>query len=281
MKWSTTDVAKYLGVTSSTVKRWADAGLLESQRTAGGHRRFERAAVNAFVARHGGGERRGDDAEERWLTLLISGADPFALQGELLLERSRVGSFRAVSDLVGGALRALGEAWEQGDVTLLEEHGASERLSRALAALCMSLPVRLGAPRCFLATAPGDEHALGLRLAELCLREASVEVVWGGAFTPLDAILGYADDPGIRLVGLSASAFSSEPDGLAHAASMVAESCERTGKGLLLGGSGAWPEPPAHGRRVHTFDDLPLALDALLGANTGVAAAVSRVAAER
>lgn len=45
---SGTDVADLLGVSTTTVARWADDGKLPSVRTKGGHRRYERAAVEAL-----------------------------------------------------------------------------------------------------------------------------------------------------------------------------------------------------------------------------------------
>ncbi len=39
------DVARIFGVNAATVRRWDDTGVLHSQRTLGGHRRFSRADV--------------------------------------------------------------------------------------------------------------------------------------------------------------------------------------------------------------------------------------------
>ena len=45
---TSTRVAEILGVTASSVKRWADEGLLACERTAGGHRRFRSSEVARF-----------------------------------------------------------------------------------------------------------------------------------------------------------------------------------------------------------------------------------------
>jgi len=45
---TSTRVAEILGVTASSVKRWADEGLLACERTAGGHRRFQSSEVARF-----------------------------------------------------------------------------------------------------------------------------------------------------------------------------------------------------------------------------------------
>ena len=51
---STGDVARRLGVSEATVKRWADAGNITCIRTPGGHRKFREREVDAFVAARGG-----------------------------------------------------------------------------------------------------------------------------------------------------------------------------------------------------------------------------------
>ena len=43
------DVARYFGVSTVTVREWADSGKLASFRTPGGQRRFLRSAVEAFI----------------------------------------------------------------------------------------------------------------------------------------------------------------------------------------------------------------------------------------
>ncbi len=45
---TTVDAAAYLGVGTTSIKRWADQQLLPCQKTAGGHRRFSRDALDRF-----------------------------------------------------------------------------------------------------------------------------------------------------------------------------------------------------------------------------------------
>jgi excisionase family DNA binding protein len=51
--------AKYLGVAQSTVRKWADRELVPAFYTPGGHRRFRRADLDAFLTRSGAGGRPG------------------------------------------------------------------------------------------------------------------------------------------------------------------------------------------------------------------------------
>ena len=47
---TTSQAARELGVSLSTVRRWSDLGYLRSYRTPGGQRRFSREQIDAFLA---------------------------------------------------------------------------------------------------------------------------------------------------------------------------------------------------------------------------------------
>jgi excisionase family DNA binding protein len=46
---TTSQVARELGVSMGTVRRWADLGHLETYRTPGGQRRFSREQIDRFI----------------------------------------------------------------------------------------------------------------------------------------------------------------------------------------------------------------------------------------
>ncbi len=47
---STSEAARHLGVSLSTVRRWSDAGYLRGYRTPGGQRRFTVEQLDEFLA---------------------------------------------------------------------------------------------------------------------------------------------------------------------------------------------------------------------------------------
>lgn len=59
--------ASYLGVAQSTVRKWSDGGRLSAFYTPGGHRRFRRSDLDAFLA----GSSGGAAAAARLLVLIV------------------------------------------------------------------------------------------------------------------------------------------------------------------------------------------------------------------
>ena len=51
--------AKYLGVAQSTIRKWSDNGRVRAFYTPGGHRRYRRADLDAFLERSVPGAQRG------------------------------------------------------------------------------------------------------------------------------------------------------------------------------------------------------------------------------
>ena len=50
--------ARFLGVAQSTIRKWSDQGRVPAFYTPGGHRRFRRADLDAFLARSGPGRQQ-------------------------------------------------------------------------------------------------------------------------------------------------------------------------------------------------------------------------------
>jgi excisionase family DNA binding protein len=53
--------ARFLGVAQSTIRKWSDDGKVAAFYTPGGHRRFRRADLEAFIADSGPAGRRVPD----------------------------------------------------------------------------------------------------------------------------------------------------------------------------------------------------------------------------
>ncbi|MGF1465193.1 MAG: helix-turn-helix domain-containing protein [Sandaracinaceae bacterium] len=61
---TTSEAAEALGVSPTSIKRWADAGRLPALKTAGGHRRYRLVDVAEFLRSEDGADAEPMDAEE-------------------------------------------------------------------------------------------------------------------------------------------------------------------------------------------------------------------------
>ncbi len=59
--FTSSQAARYVGVSLATVRRWTDAGHIDCYRTPGGQRRFSRAQLDEFIASMQSNGGTGDD----------------------------------------------------------------------------------------------------------------------------------------------------------------------------------------------------------------------------
>ena len=249
---TTTEAAGVAAVAPSTIKRWADRGILPFSRTAGGHRRFERFAIERLLRGQPTSVSLGDPVATSWVRLLVDGRR-HVIDGRLLEARGRLGSWCRVADELAAALAEMGRQWECDRLTIAEEHVASDALARALARMGDALPICLDGPKCLLACAGEDEHTLGLSLAELCLRELGWTPLWLGRRTPLAEVLRLVRGGQVAMLALSASALLADEQALRAIIDELGTACKERGVGMVLGGAGAWPAQPSYGARLTSF----------------------------
>ncbi|MBI4955402.1 MAG: helix-turn-helix domain-containing protein [Myxococcales bacterium] len=252
---TTQQAAAGLGVGTSSVKRWADQGLLACVRTPGGHRRVPRAALTTLQVPDSVAAPR--TIAPGWLERLTAPGPVAELVATLRRQRDEDRSWALACDAVADGLADLGGAWLAGEITVLDEHRASDRLERALLQICDAIPLPPAAPTWLLLAAPGDDHTLGLRLLELTLRELGVGVAWAGRRTPTDEVARLVTQGSLAAAAVSASASSDDGELLARFVTQVGQACSRAGTRLVLGGRGAWPEPAPYGVRLRRLADLP------------------------
>lgn len=251
---TTVEAARILEVGTSTLKRWADEGNIACVRTAGGHRRFRREDLASFRCHEAGtapGPRSQTDA---WLRLLVTDADSHSVAGELYAARGRLGAWWRVAEELGLVLQVVGERWRDGQLSITEEHIASNHLQRGVQQCVQGIPVARDAPCLLLATAEGDEHTLGLQLVELCAREVGFRSRFVGANSPVEDLIAHVG--GARAVALSASGYSGDAEKLRGQYELVAAATRARGSWLILGGEGQWPAVPEYGFRVRSFEHL-------------------------
>jgi DNA-binding transcriptional MerR regulator len=89
-------------------------------------------------------------------------------------------------------LHDVGELWERGDVSVAEEHFASNLIRRRLGALTRGWEEGIG-PLALLACPPDEEHDIPLLMFGIALGHHGWRVTYLGARTPGEDLLGAAD----------------------------------------------------------------------------------------
>ncbi len=249
---STRELADALGVSESSIKRWADDGVLQASRTAGGHRRIRRADAIRFVRETRGTVLRpallgfpeaevaaadkaaGTDAE-RLAGYLERGAGDLA-RG-LLVQRYLEGQSLAL--LVDGpirtALERIGTLWQHGPDGIFREHRATDDCLLALQQLRLLVPVPANSPVAVGGACAGDPYLLPTLAAATVLAGEGFDAVNLGADTPSDAIEQAVDRLRPRLVWISVSA-AQQPERIAREIGALARRLMSQGVPLAVGG---------------------------------------------
>ena len=108
-----------------------------------------------------------------------------------------------LSEIVMPYLRDLGTRWVRGEITVAQEHFASNVVRGRLLGIARGWGRGVG-PRALLACVPGEQHELGLIAFGLALRTHGWRIEYLGADTPLDTIRDVADTLDVDLVVVSA-----------------------------------------------------------------------------
>lgn len=171
------------------------------------------------------------------LIVVRSGGSP-ALRRWLMHALSQVGLARFVAEGAAPFATAVGEGWLLGRLQVFEEHLLSEALQTVLrhALLPLQAASADARPRILLATVPGEEHGLGLLMAEAMLTLAGASCTALGTATPLGDLVAAATSQRADIVALSFTARLSAPRRIASLRDLRARLPEAVA--LWAGGAG-------------------------------------------
>jgi excisionase family DNA binding protein len=211
------EAAERLGVHYMTVYRYVRTGRLPATRDGGTWRvdPADLALVRPGATRGppAGGRtgRRRAGTPSALVDRLVAGDEA----GAWTLMESALASGRTppevLLELIGAALRDIGMRWEQGQLSVADEHRASQVASRLISRIGARF-ARRGRQRgaVIVCTPPGERHAAPVAMAADLLRWSGFAVVELGADTPADA-LGEAAErtPGLLAIGMACTTPSS------------------------------------------------------------------------
>lgn len=215
-------VARAIGVSDASLKRWCDRGVLPSYRTAGGHRRIPLDGVIAWLRSSGrplvrpellglppttgSGQTVTNRATRQIIDALAQGDEPQVqrLVVDLFLAQQPL---RDICDIVlASAFEAIGDCWSRQEIEVYQERRAVEICQRTLHRLAGFLPPpKAYAPVAIGGTPESDPYALSTSMVELALREIGWRAESLGSNLPITTLIAAMRDIRPRLVWISAS----------------------------------------------------------------------------
>lgn len=250
-------LSRRTGVAPDTLRKWEQRyGVLRPGRTTGGQRRYTEQdvlRVEWLRDRLGEGWRIGEASRVLADPAAPALTEPDALR-EALVEAtlsSRPGAIESLldqafavlpletvlADVLLPALRAVGDGWHAGHVTVAQEHALSAKVRARLGALLGDARGGANGTAVF-ACAPGELHEIGLLMVAVLLRADGWRVEYLGQDTPVAEAVAFAEAVGAGLLCISVG----RPESLEALRTQLGQIERDRGAVLVTGGSGITPE---------------------------------------
>jgi MerR family transcriptional regulator, light-induced transcriptional regulator len=255
------ELAKRTGVSPELLRAWEQRyGLLQPTRTAGGFRLYsvaDEARVRRMQDHVSGGLAAaqaarlvlsGEPAQRTTSpsqTILVDEAGNLAESLERLDEPAANAALdrlftaytveTVLQEVVLPHLHRLGERWEAGEVSVAQEHFASNLIRGRLLSLARGWGQGRG-PGAVLACVPGEQHELGLLAFGVALARRGWHITYLGADSPIGTIAEVARSLQPAVVVLTSVA----PDNFLEHAREIADLAKRVR--VVIAGAGATPE---------------------------------------
>jgi methanogenic corrinoid protein MtbC1 len=180
-------------------------------------------------------EARVQEHADRLLEASLS-FDAEGLVGALQHAWNDLGSSVFLEQCAGPLITRVGKLWEEGQLSVAQEHFATEQIRAFLFARWSELSERAKGVSVVCATPSGELHVLGLHLAAAALAAGDARVVFLGASTPAAEVIRAARDRDARAVALSASRQLTRAELVRYLAELRAGIS--SGVSVLAGGAG-------------------------------------------
>jgi DNA-binding transcriptional MerR regulator len=231
------ELSRRVGVSVELLRAWERRyDLLSPARTPGGFRLYSADDVARVLSMRANLERGLSAAEAARATLagvresetpfLVDGSHELSralesfdeVEAQAALDRALAGlSIEAVlQNIVIPHLHELGERWERGEISIGQEHFATNVVRGRLAGLARGWGRGVG-PRALLACVQGEQHDLPLLIFGIALRAHGWRISFLGANTPLESLVHTVDvlaPSAVVLTGTVPGVFDGLIDGL-------------------------------------------------------------------
>ncbi len=248
---SPSQVARAMGVSESSLKRWCDQGLIAAVRTAGGHRKMAVSEVLRFLREQGqmlqspevlGLPPVGDQAalslaraRPRLVEALLAGDELVARQIVFDLYLGKHPLSVIFDEVIAAAFHDIGDRWVCHAADVYQERRGCEIMLRILFEIRRVLPIPNNSISALGGTIEGDEYSLPTAMVELVLRDAGFAAMSLGTGLPFASLVASVRETRPRLFWLSVSHIREGLDFPAEFAGLSA-ACTQVGTALVVGG---------------------------------------------
>lgn len=255
MKRSVTpkQVARAIGVSEASLKRWCDKGLIPVARTAGGHRRLPVAGVLQFLRRTGhqlvkpelldlppltgAGATSLRRGQQEFRNALEKGDAQQARRVAMNLYLGGHSVCEICDQVMAHAFHEIGDRWQHGSVEVYQERRGCEICMRVLYELesATAPPNAAEAALAASATLEGDPYYLPVTMIEATLCEGGWRAESFGIGHPAETLIALIRDRSPRMLCVSVSTFDDRSKLLAQMHDIY-EAAAQAGTALVVGG---------------------------------------------
>ena len=254
-------VARAIGVSESSLKRWCDNGVLPTERTVGGHRRIPISGVLRFIRERGHqlvdpavvglapnlgqGKRTITSSHADLLNAFQVGSQDAALRCLVDLYLNGIEVALIFDDVIAPVFHEVGQLWAEGQLEVFEERRAVEFISGTLFEMTRLLrspdSANVDRPLAIGGSLLGDPYALAARMANMTVEESGFRTSYLGNGLPLESMGRAIEKLRPDLFWVSVSVIDCEADFVRrwNAVGSVAESA---GCHVVVGGRAMTPK---------------------------------------
>ena len=225
MTYNSYQIAEIIGVNVSTIKRWTDSGKLKCFQSVGGHRKFHLNHIAEFLKKNNKTStdinisdlvgkniklaNAIDKENYKYLVKysyenLISGkADRFmSLNDSLILKNYKIHDI--FDRILNPTLKKIGDQWTQGNLSITEEHMASEIIKKFLTNINFQYLSINNKYNAFSFTLFEDKHDIPLHMSEAVFNHAgNIKTFNLGQNLPVDDFLNLTQKVTPNLIFIS------------------------------------------------------------------------------
>jgi excisionase family DNA binding protein len=245
------ELANAIGASESSLRRWANTGVIRTSRTVGGHRRIPLSEAVRFIRESGAtvvrpqalglGEATttspvASAADDSLFAALCDGDAERAVGLVLSMYLAGTSLASIFDGPIGRAMHRVGDLWEHDARGIFVEHRATDLCLQAVNRLrALLAPAEADAPAALGGAPQGDPYLLPSMMAAAVLAEAGYRVTNLGADTPFDVLAKAAVEQKAALAWLSVSVADPQGQVTRDVANLAAD-LAKGGTSLVVGG---------------------------------------------